>query len=219
MKKAIVLLVGALGLVACKEQPPAAHATTTTSGAAPHEGQVTIEEVRAVLLEKRPGESAMIQALDITNDDGIVTLRGEVPDDATRADLVNRVRAMPNVRDVHDELRVDPHQSMRHRRGRVGTTTTTGAPHDPQHQRGAVGERDPTHQGVSRTDTVRHAMMLSHPNDATVIRHLTIRDEGDGVIILGGVVPDEDTHRSVLKAAKEAPGVKSVRDELQVQKR
>lgn len=219
MNKAIVLLMAALGLAACKEQKPATHATTTTSGAAPMPGEVTVEEVRAVLLETRPGETEMIQALEIESDNGVITLRGEVPNEAARADLINRVRAMPNVRDVHDQLRTVPHQSMRgQQRGPVGTTTTTAAP-TGQHPHGVAGERGTTQPGMSRVDAVRHSMMVTHPDQASVLRHLTIREEGEGNIVLSGVVPDEDTHRSILKAARETPGVNHVRDDLKIQKR
>ena len=108
MRKAIVVVLGALSLMACKENKPAEHAATTTTSGAAEPSPVTVAEVRTVLLEKRPGQSASIDALDIENDNGIVTLRGDVPDETTRADLVNRVRAMPNVRGVKDELRIAP---------------------------------------------------------------------------------------------------------------
>lgn len=231
MRKAIVLVLGALSLIACKENKPAQHATTTTtSGAAqPIPGVVTVEQVRTVLLEKRPGESATIEALDITNDNGIITLRGDVPSQAVRTELVNGVRAMSDVIGVKDELRIAPH-ARRQQHG-VGTTTTTGAPTGGQQtDPGATGahaggETGTAAQGgagqhkLSQTEAVRHSMMNARPNDESLVRGLTILDEGNGRIVLSGIVPDQQTRDRLVDAAKATPGVTGVRDDLHVQKK
>jgi osmotically-inducible protein OsmY len=105
--------------------------TTTTHGASAT-SRLTAEDVRAALLDKRPSATDQINALVITNDDGIVTLRGHVEDESTHDDLVNRVRAMSAVRGVRDEITVAPRflQSRNPPASptySAGTTTTTGA--------------------------------------------------------------------------------------------
>lgn len=109
MKKAILGLLGALGLVACsRDRQPAESVGATTITAATDEAEptVTVEEVRRVLREHRPGSIDTINALLITSEGGIVTLTGNVEDDVTHWALVNRVRAMPNVRGVRDQLQL-----------------------------------------------------------------------------------------------------------------
>jgi osmotically-inducible protein OsmY len=104
MKHAVTGLV-ALSLIACsKERQPRVGPTTITAATDEMPAQVSVDEVRHVLLEKRPGSADTINALLIRSENGIVTLTGKVDDEETRWDLVNRVRAMPNVRGVRDQL-------------------------------------------------------------------------------------------------------------------
>src|SRR5262249_36242959 len=125
-----VVLVGALGLLACSKEKPAED-TTMTRGATSESAPVSVEEVRTALLDKRPSASDQINALVITNDSGVITLRGKVEDEATHTDLVNRVRSMSNVRGVRDEIQVQPKTAMMPEE-QVGTTTTTGASQQSQ---------------------------------------------------------------------------------------
>src|SRR5262249_30511032 len=109
-------------------------------------------EVRTVLLEKRPSASDQINGLVITNDSGIITLRGKVNDESTHMDLVNRVRSMPNVRGVRDEIQVQPKTAMNPDE-QVGTTTTTGA-----NQQGTnPNQQSPNDMGGSSTDKMDHS--------------------------------------------------------------
>lgn len=58
-------------------------------------------------------------------------------------------------------------------------------------------------------------MRRAQPKADPVIVGLTIT-ENDDVITIVGTVPDEPTHQSLLKAAKETPGVKEVKDQMKV---
>lgn len=109
MRTAIVALLGALSVIACSKDKPADDATTTTtrSGTAAQPA-VTTEEVRSVLLNNRPEAAETINGLIITQEAGVVTLKGKVEDEAMHSDIVNRVRSMSNVRGVRDEIQVGP---------------------------------------------------------------------------------------------------------------
>lgn len=232
MNKSILFLFGALSLAACSKERPAEdiHSKTTTRSG--ELAPATVEEVRTVLLEKKPGASETINALVISSDNGLITLRGKVEDEQVRSELVNRVRSMPNVRGVKDELHASPH-AMRHgheKTGEVGTTTTTGAreptsegagtapstgtPTAPSTTGGATATEP--HGKMSKSDAVRHSMKKAHPKSETIIDALTITEDGS-IIMLSGTVPDEPTHRSLVKAAKETPGVKNVKDDIKIQ--
>ena len=120
-----------------------------------------------------------------------VHFRGErrkVADETTRMDLINHVRAMPNVRGVRDELQVHKHARAEPKAPEppVGTTTTTGATEDMH---------------ATRADAVRHALKKAHPQGEEIIKALIITDDGE-LITLTGIVPDEDTHKKLVKAAK-----------------
>jgi osmotically-inducible protein OsmY len=194
------------------------------------------------LLEKRPSASDQINALVITNDSGIITMRGKVNDESTHMDLVNRVRSMSNVRGVRDEIQVEPKTAMNPDE-QVGSTTTTGAQQGTNDMGGSdTGKADHSSAGPSSTmnqgttmqgdqtgamsgaaskpDLVRQSMMTAKPASSQAIQALTITANDDGSIVtIKGSVPDEGTHQALLKAAKGTEGVKTVKDQMKVEKK
>jgi len=230
----VIVLLGALALVACEKDkvPDKVGGTTTTTGATP----VTVEDVRVVLLEHRPAAKDAINSVIITNDQGIITLRGRVDDEATHADIVNTVRGMPNVKGVNDQLQVspkmgaDPGKIGSDQQGKMGTDpgkmgTDPGKmgtdPGKMGTDPGKVGT-DPSqlqqHPGATqtnRTAAVKLTMSKDRPAAAAVIEKLVITDDGS-VIYLAGIVPDEAMHQALVKSAQKTAGVKKVQDELKV---
>ncbi len=194
--KTFMVLAGALGVIACAREKPAEMVGITETTRAPAQQPqraATVEEIRTVLLERRPGAATEINAFVIRNEDGIVTLRGRVDDEATHSDLVNRVRSMPNVRGVRDEIRVAP----------------KGAP--------AIEHEQQQHQTMSKRDAVRKSMKQSRPMADALIDEIAITEDGQ-VVTVTGTVPDETTRQALLRAARETPGVSSVKDNLKVEK-
>lgn len=241
MRNAIVVLLGALSLVACARDKGAKHAATTTmtgGEAAREKAPVTGDQVKSALLEEHPGAAQTINGLVIRNDDGIITLRGKVDDEKMRSELVNRVRAMPNVRDVKDELEVKAKTGAAEKHEHYGTTPVTGATEKTEKGREAEHEgkaktpatgapekrrhekaRETGHEEkgtMSKSDAVRKSMEKAVPKAEPIIRVLKITDDGHDVVTVTGIVPDHETHQALLKAAKETPGVKSVEDHLKV---
>jgi osmotically-inducible protein OsmY len=243
----VIIGMMALGLVACsKEKAP--EDTTQTHGAMSEAQQspqaVSTEEIRTVLLTKRPSAADSINSMIITNDNGVVTMRGNVEDEATHADLVNRVRSMPNVRSVRDELQVMPRSNRGMGMGpesQTGTTNTTqgqmggsqmggsqmgGSQMGGSQMGGAAGgaaagaatgaAMGAAAGSMSKSESVRAAMQAAQPKSATVIQNLTITDDGT-MVTLSGNVPDEATHQKLLKAAKDSAGTGNIKDDIKVQ--
>lgn len=207
----IVVLTMALGIAACaKEERPAQPIGTTMTTRGQQPPATSVEEVRAAMLEKRPGAAETINALAITSENGIVTLRGRVDDEATHSDLVNRVRSMPNVRGVRDEIQVAPKGAPPPAQPQMGPPQ--GQPEQPQ---GPAVQPQP--QPMSRVDAVRKSMRQSRPMADAVIERLSIEEDGDTVTV-SGIVPDETTRQALLRAARETSGVKHVKDDLKVEK-
>ena len=212
MRRAIVLFAGALSVLACGKDRPPEDVTTTRGAMAEPAPMVTVEQVRTVLLEQRPSASDTINALTITNDGGIITLRGRVEDEATHADIVNRVRQMPNVRGVRDELQVMPRSPM----PEAGEPGTGGGPMGgAQVGGGPMGGAQTMGPTV---DAVRQSMKTARPNEGAVIDALTITEEGQ-MVTVSGMAPDEATHQALIRAARDAAGGKTIRDEIRVEKK
>lgn len=152
----------------------------------------TADEVRMFMLQERPNDPDIVRGLVISEDGGIVTLRGRVYDEQMKSDLTRAARKARGVRDVKDDMQVD--QSMK--TGGGGGTT----------QMGGAG-----------ADSVRSTLLRERPNHSDVIKSLTIT-EHDDAIVLRGTVPDEKTKKQLMETAKKAAGKKSLRDELQVKK-
>ncbi|HVJ91681.1 MAG TPA: BON domain-containing protein [Labilithrix sp.] len=216
MRKAIVVLLGALSLVACAQEKPAEDVSSTKTTAGEQQSTASVEQIRTFLLEKRPGAAEEINALVIRNDSGIVTLQGRVDDEQLRSDLVKHVRAMQSVRGVKDELYVKPKTSgATESAGQYGTSTMTGAPLARQDHEEKAKAEEKERGELSKSDAVRKAMEKTHPKSEPVIHALTITDDGQ-TVTLKGAVPDEATHQALIKTARATPGVKNVRDELTV---
>src|SRR4051812_13065010 len=101
-----IVMLAVLVLAACSKDRDTAGTTTTTGAGL--DRQTPVEEVRMVMITERPESAAAIDAFRITNENGVVTLRGRVDDEETRMALVNRVRRMSGVKEVMDELSVVP---------------------------------------------------------------------------------------------------------------
>jgi hypothetical protein len=102
-----MVVLAVLTLAACSRDHADKAGSTTTTGAGV-DRPATVEDVRMVMLAERPDKTAAINALDIQNVDGVVTLRGHVDDPQAKKALVDRVKKMPGVKQVKDELAVIP---------------------------------------------------------------------------------------------------------------
>jgi osmotically-inducible protein OsmY len=108
MIRTTIVLLGTLSLVACTRDRSADKAGETTTTGASTDAGISVESVRLKLIEGSPKGADALTNIDISNDDGIVTLRGKVDDESSKRDMLNAVRSMPNVKSVRDELLVAP---------------------------------------------------------------------------------------------------------------
>src|SRR5262249_21152021 len=107
MRNAIVW-IAVLTVLGCSRNPSSNEVgSTRTTG-----GQVgttaSAEQIRVEMLDQRPDAPGTVNAIDITNDNGVVTLRGAVDDEKMKSDLINRVKSIPGVQEVRDDLRIEP---------------------------------------------------------------------------------------------------------------
>lgn len=216
MRKSIVLL-GTLVLVAAcsRDRGPETGSTTVTGAPTSEAKAISVEEVRTAILDHNPNGAEVLTSVVITSDNGIVSLRGTVPDEDTHTNMVNRVKRMPNVKSVRDELTVAPR-----------TMPQQGQPQMQQGQLGqpsmdepSTGGMQPT-QGSTKTKTttaIRTGLTKDKAAPAPILTGLVISDDGT-VIVLSGTVPDDKTHDAVLKSAKKAAGIQPVQDNLHVGK-
>ena len=189
-----ICAVGALGCG--KDKPPEGAGAQAPSQpmAGEQGGAPSAAQIQATLMQEHPDKADMIRNVIIMREGDVVTLRGTVPDEQLQMQLVQRVRQMEGVREVRDEMQAG---------GAAGATGMTGTT-------GTTAQAD-----TPRTQQIRVYMLQERPNEADVIRGITITEDG-GIVTLRGKVYDERMKSDLARAAKTAPGVRDVREELQV---
>lgn len=131
--------------------------------------------------------------IDVTTRDGVVTLSGEVENEAARQKAVQIARQTEGVRDVQDRLRVA--SSADSGGAAAGAGTDAARPTDEQL--------------VSRVQSKFY--------QAEDLRTSTIDVKAsESVVTLAGTVASESRRRQALSLARNANGVSAVRDELRV---
>jgi osmotically-inducible protein OsmY len=125
------------------------------------------------------------------HDDGSVVLRGSVPSEAVRADVVRVATGVPDVTRVDNQLRVDPALAGASAEGR------------------SFGENFDDHALEAK---VRMAYSLSRDMKGADVKVTAFRRE----VTLGGTVASEAQRQAALQIAQQTPQVASVKDALQV---
>jgi len=196
--------MGALALVAAcdRDRAPETGSATVTGGSTPEAKPVTVEEVRTAIIEQNPARKDMLSSVVITSENGIVTLKGSVPDDETRTGMVNRVKKMPNVKGVRDELTVMPKAAQ------------TAQPMD-EPSKGGTMSATPSSNKTKTTDAIRAGLAKDKAAPKPVLDALVVTDDGT-TVTLGGTVPNDKTHDALLKSAKKSAGNEHVQDNLHV---
>jgi osmotically-inducible protein OsmY len=126
-----------------------------------------------------------------TTGDGVVALRGEVPREDFKAEAGQVAAAVPGVREVHNELRIDPALPPPAEGGR-----TLGESFDDK----------------ALEAKVKLAFSLNKGLDGT---HLSVRAYRREVTV-GGTVETPEQHQLALKLAGETSDVMKVNDEIQL---
>ena len=124
--------------------------------------------------------------IDVDTIDGVVTLRGKVDSDTMKTSAEQIARETQGVKDVRNELIVEDQ---------------------------GVGERIKENSGDAVIKTRVGTRLTSDPD---VDRHNIDIDVQDGIVTLSGVVHDETAKTEAEKLAREAEGVKDVKNELTV---
>jgi hyperosmotically inducible protein len=142
--------------------------------------------------------------IDVDTKEKVVTLKGNVDTEMARTRAVELTRATDGVRDVVDNLRVEP-----------GVTPTTGVDHPLQKKAEETARDAGNLMGDAGITTAVKTKMLG---DTTVAGLKIDVDTKDGVVTLTGNVASAAEKARAVEIARETSGVKSVSDRLKVVK-
>jgi len=216
--KAIIRSVFAVGVLAAA--PLAASANAQTTAVKPADS--TIDD----RIESRISKDSTLKnyKVDVSVDNGIVTLTGAVPTDAARK-RATQLATITGVARVDNQLTVDPSAS-KNLKGTVGTAgakTKDGAVKvGEKTKEGAEKVGEKTKEGLSKTgEVITDAWITSRVHSKFVgedlLKDSDINvDTNDHVVTLKGTVMSQAARARAVAQAKEVEGVHRVVDQLTI---
>jgi osmotically-inducible protein OsmY len=139
--------------------------------------------------------------INVDTKDRVVTLKGEVDTEAAKARAMEIARATEGVRDVVDAMTV-----------KSAVSATTGAADTMRDKASEAGE---VLSDAGITTAVK-TKLLADPD----VSGLKINvDTTDGIVALKGTVTSAVEKRRAIEIARETKGVKSVKDQLKIDKK
>jgi osmotically-inducible protein OsmY len=140
-------------------------------------------------------------AIDVTANDGVVTLRGTVDDEADRERAVALARETEGVTQVDDQLRVEAEPpASADRRENTGS--------------GELERIAEETEPVAITTNIQARYFLA-PNIKP--SRIDVSTSRDGVVTLDGTVESEEARADAIRIARDIDGVHRVEDRLRVQ--
>jgi osmotically-inducible protein OsmY len=162
--------------------------------------------------------------VDVSVDNGVVTLTGAVPTQAARR-KATQLATVPGVARVDNQLVVDPSaaKNMKGTVGTVGEKTKEGAVKAGEKTKeGAAKVGEKTKEGLSKTgEVITDAWITTRVKSKflgeDVLKGSDINvDTNDHVVTLKGTVPSAAARARAIEQAKEVEGVHRVVDQLTI---
>jgi hyperosmotically inducible periplasmic protein len=205
--KAVIWSVFAVAVLAAA--PVAASANAQTTAAKPADS--TLDD----RIESRISKDSTLKnyKVDVSVDNGIVTLTGAVPTEAARK-RATQLATITGVSRVDNQLTVDPSAS----KNLKGTVGTAGA----KTKEGAAKVGEKTKEGLSKTgEVITDAWITSRVHTKFIgedlLKDSDINvDTNDHVVTLKGTVMSQAAKARAVAQAKEVEGVHRVVDQLTI---
>jgi osmotically-inducible protein OsmY len=201
-----------LTAVACnREQSPAntnqdPTAAAPSTAAPPNPGRDLATGVRAAYYTD---DTIRAEAIDVSAEQGVITLRGAVRSDAAKQHAVALARNVEGVTRVNDQLTVQPAD---------GSARTGRQPAGGEQPAGTAGSKPAdatdTLQAAAITTSIQAKYFLDPDIKPWTI---DVSTATDGTVTLEGTVDDEGSKAEALRIAKDAEGVTRVVDRIAVE--
>jgi osmotically-inducible protein OsmY len=202
-----VALMGALAFTAaCNRTEPANDVNATAAQPASDQGatQPSADARISTSLQAKYYADDRVHGnrIDVDAQNGVVTLRGTVPDDAAKEHAVRLARDVEGVTDVKDELQVRATESTAASRGQDQTAAT-----------GTTG-RDTEERQPAWITTKVQAQYFVNPEIKPW--NIDVTTSASGVVTLEGEVDSAEDKAEAVRIARQTEGVTRVEDRLRV---
>ena len=199
---AAALAVAGAAAAGCR-QGPAEDARTPAArpDTAAQQPRTDTDVSRSVQATYYRDEGLRARDIDVSVNDGVVTLRGSVPDDQAKRQAVQLAQGVEGVRSVNDELEVRQDAAASRRdQGTPGAAATTGRD-DASAQPGWI------------TTKIQSQYFL---NPGITPWNIDVTTSSGGVVTLEGTVDSEQDRAEAVRIARGTDGVTRVDDRLRV---
>jgi osmotically-inducible protein OsmY len=199
---ASALLAGSMGVLGCRSEPVTETTTppAATAAAEPRD-DTTIET--AVQAKFYTEDLTRGRPIDVSAQNGAVTLSGTVPTDAARQRAVELARSAEGVTTVNDQLQVLENTSRA-----AGAPARDGAT-------GAVARTAPDASAPAWITTKVQAQYFAHPDIKPWA--IDVTTGSGGVVTLEGTVDSAEDKATAVRIARETEGVTRVEDRLRIE--
>jgi osmotically-inducible protein OsmY len=204
--------IGAIGLAAlvaggaCTRSEPDQSARSAAPGSetaqAPAEERSDTALTTAVQARFYTDDAVRGRRIDVSAEDRVVTLRGTVPDEATRTQVVQLARSVEGVTDVRDQLQVKQETASRDAAAETARATGTAG-------------RTPE---VGQPAWITTKIQAQYFADSDVKPwNVDVTTASGGVVTLEGAVDGEQARDEAVRIARETEGVTRVENRLRVE--
>ena len=204
----IVGVVFASIAVGACNRTPAEQDTARTPAAGPASAAVDDASITtSVQASYYADEAVRARHIDVSTENGVVTLRGTVDNDAAKQQAVNLARSVDGVSRVDDQLQVAT---------QTGTTAAAEGPRarDQAESTGTSG-RDPDGNVMPAWITTKiQAQYFASPEIKPW--NIDVTTQSGGVVMLSGEVDTSEDKAEAVRIARATDGVTSVDDRLRV---
>jgi osmotically-inducible protein OsmY len=146
------------------------------------------------------------QAIDVSTNSGVVTLRGTVHTDAARQQAVSLAHSVEGVKQVDDQLTVAPATAQ--------AQDPAGQPTAGEKPTGTAGEAARTVDAGWITTKI-HSQYFLNPTVKTW--NVDVTTNSNGVVSLSGQVGSQEAKTEAVRIAREVEGVSRVEDHLRIE--
>lgn len=205
----IAVVAGLAGTAACN-RTDRTDTTDPTAATSPQTPGYETDEARTddgitTAVQSRYYRDAAVRGhdIDVSTTNGVVRLRGTVPDETSRQQAETIARGVDGVTQVQNQLRID-----------TGDTAAPAA--------GRVADRGPARAGEPDDDRVNASWLTTRIQAqyfaATDVRarNIDVTSNSDGVVTLRGEVENEQERQRAVEIARNTDGATRVEDHLRV---
>ncbi|HXW07493.1 MAG TPA: BON domain-containing protein [Vicinamibacterales bacterium] len=208
---AVLMII--VAATACRRDQPEANAPAGSAPAVTSEARTDENLTTAVQARYYTDDTIRARQIDVSAENGVITLRGTVPSEAAKQQAVDLAQQVEGVARVEDELVVQTPSGE----GQTASGPQPAAGAGATGTTGENGDSDADAGAITEASTITMNIRSRYFRDPDIKPWtIDVSTTGNGVVTLQGTVDNEGSKAEALRIAREVPGVARVEDRITV---